>query len=300
MRTNKNTPKIALAITVALLATLISYSTFSSMRKQVEEQKKLIDVMQQTSAQRKTMDFAYAVATKELKTGEMVSEEDVDFKNFTTENPAAFENRSDVVNKVLLKNIMPGEIFTSAHIAKISSDNIDLREGYRALTLPADNFQGKSKSMHKGSVIDIYSASSDSNWFLEGVRILGFESNRVPMASDGKAPDVGILDATSISFEVPVTEVSDFISNISKNKMVLVTRSNQDLKVRRVVKKTTPTYSDFNISAKPNIKSLPAVPSSLPTLGSSISDLPSPIQPTVQGPSVEVIEANVKSKVTFD
>lgn len=302
MRTNKNRTKIILALVVAFLATIISYSAFSNMHNQMEEQQKLISVMQKTRAGEDSENFAYAVSTMDLKAGEIVSDGDVDFKQFDQKNPSGFDSRSDVVNKVLLKDIKSGEVFTSAHIAKISSDNVSLRDGYRALTLPADNFQGKSDSMKPGSSIDIYSASSDDNWVLENVRILSFESNKA-----GSSDSTTMTSASAITFEVAENNISEFISNISKGKLVLVARGANDKKVyhKRPSATKTKNYSadeSFHSSSSP---SLPNLPSTVPISnytggGSSLSGLPQPIKPIVQQPAVELIEANVKSKVTFE
>lgn len=79
MRTNKNTSKIILAIIVATLATTISYTAFSNMDGQLTEQKKLIESMQKTKASEYNDTYAYAIAVKDLKAGELVSDEDVDF-----------------------------------------------------------------------------------------------------------------------------------------------------------------------------------------------------------------------------
>lgn len=298
MRTNKNRPKIILALVVAFLATMISYSAFSNMHKQLSEQQQLIEIMQKTQkpGDNNEGNYAYAVATTDLKAGEIVSDKDVDFQQFEIENKDAFENRSDIINKVLLKDISNGDTFTSAHIAKISNDNVELREGYRALTLPADNFQGKSLKMVPGSAVDIYGTGSDSSWALEGVKIVSFEPGK------NAAPGVPtqILNASAITFEVATDDISDFISNISKGKLMLVTRGANDTKI--VHKKTKHSYSDND-----NMGSIPSLPKNLsanPPIGSlgddNLSGLPQPIQPIVQQPSVEVIEANVKSKVTFD
>lgn len=303
MRTNKNTSKIVLAVTVAFLATMISYSAFSKMQSQMSDQQKIIESMQSSKAgDSQTANYAYAVATQDLAAGEIVSDKDVDFKQFDIENKAAFENRSDVVNKVLLKGITAGETFTNAHIAKVSNDDVTLKDGYRALTLPADNFQGKSETMKVGSVVDIYSTAVDSNWFLEGIRLVSFESNKT--AVPGVAPSApDILNASSITFEVPASEISYFISNVSKGKLMLVTRNANDKQIsRKPVKK----HTSYTANSYP---SLPNLPASVPinnlqgAKGSgadNLSGLPQPIQPTAQQPAVEVIEANVKSKVTFD
>lgn len=291
MRTNKNTTKIILAISVALLATLISYSAFKNMRNQMDEQQKLIEVMQKTKVAENKGDYAYAIAKIDLKAGELVADEDVDFKQFDTINTNAFENRSDVVNKVLLKNISNGEVFTTSHIARISSDDISLRDGFRALTLPADNFQGKSDKMNTGSYVDIYSSANDSKWVLEDIRIISFESNKKSDTPD--SANIGMSDASAITFEVPVNSISDFISNISKGKLVLVARGADD---KKIFHKTQSSYnSNYSTSSIP---SLPNLPASVPI--KNLSGLPEPIQPVVQPLSVEVIEANVKSKVTFD
>lgn len=291
MRSNKNKTKIILAVTVAFLATMISYSAFKHMRNQLNEQQKLIEVMQKTEAGSKQELYAYAIAKNNLKTGEIVSDEDVDFKQFDNMNTNAFENRSDVVNKVLLKDISSGEIFTTAHIAKVSNDDVTLKDGYRALTLPADNFQGKSDTMKQGSFVDVYSTSSDNNWVLEDVRIISFDLGKninLPGSNSG------IMNANAITFEVPADSISEFISNASKSKLVLVARSANDKK--NFYKKSKGSYKgDYDANSIP---SLPKLPASVPI--KNMSGLPQPIQPTIQQPAVEVIEANVKSKVTFD
>lgn len=300
MRNNKNTSKIILAVAVAILATMISYSAFSNMHNQLQEQQKLINVMQSTKAGSENETFAYAVSTVDLKAGELVADTDVDFKQFDAKNANAFDNRSDVINKVLLKDIKSGEVFTNAHIAKISNDDVSLRDGYRALTLPSDNFQGKSDKMQPGSFVDIYSAASDNSWVLEDVRIISFESANKGIVSK---PTVSMADASAITFEVSEDSISDFISNISKSKLVLVARSANDQKV--VHKKSKP-HNHINYQSNysgSSIPSLPNLPKSVPISNFSeknYSALPQPIQPAVQQSAVEVIEANVKSKVTFD
>lgn len=304
MRNNKNTPKIILALVVAILATMISYSVFTNLRHQVNEKDKLLELMQKTQAENRLETYAYAVAKTDLKAGQMVADEDVDFKNFSTMDTNAFDNRAEVVNKILLKNIAVGEVFTNAHIAKISNDDVTLRDGYRALTLPADNFQGKADTMVPGTSIDIYSAAADDNWVLENVKIMSFEDSKgtsgasastsTSTATSAPAPTT-IENATAITFEVPVDCVTDFISNISKGKLVLVARGAND---KKIYHKRKPHYnSDSNYSANsyPALPSLPKTPQI-----KNLSGLPDPIQPVVQSPSVEVIEANVKSKVTFD
>lgn len=291
MRKNKNTSKIILATIVAILATMISYSGFSNMRSQLGEQQKLIELMQKTKTSEYKNNFAYAVATKNLKAGEIVADDEVDFQQFQIVNKNAFENRSDIVNKVLLQDITSGDVFTSSHIAKISNDDVTLKEGYRALTLPADSFQGKSEKMKVGTFVDIYSASSDDGWILENIRIVAFEGGKG--ASSPASTDSSVMDASSITFEVSANSISEFISNISKSKLVLVARGANDKKTHK--KKSQPSPSNFSAGAVPFLPNLPA---SVPI--TNMSGLPQPIKPEMQASSVEVIEANVKSKVTFD
>jgi len=290
MRKNKNTSKIVLAILVACIATTISYSAFKNMNNEMQQQQKLIEVMQNSSADNQKGTFAYAVVVKDLKAGELVADGDVDFRQFDNINTDAFENRSDVINKILLKDISNGEVFTGSHIAKISSDDVTLKDGYRALTLPADNFQGKSAKMTIGTAVDIYSAASGDNWILENVKIIGFEG---ASSAGATTAATGIKDATAITFEVNSSDISDFISNISKSKLVLVVRNSQDKKVFRKPTK----YSDSSEYGG-SVSSLPNLPASVPI--TNMSGLPEPIGPVVQPSSVELIEANVKSKVTFD
>lgn len=300
MRTNKNTSKIILATIVAILATTISYSTFKNMRSQMDEQQKLIEVMQKTTQMNNQKEtYTYAVATADLKAGEIVSDENIDFKQFDFVNKEAFENRSDVVNKVLLRDIMTGETFTTSYIARVSNDNVSLRDGYRALSLPADSFQGRSANMIPGTFVDIYSASNDTNWTLEDVKIISFDSAKKSLIDSANISSdktvTSILDANSITFEIPADEVSSLISNISKGKLVLVTRNPKDRQIvhKKAVMKEAP-------DPIPTITKLPKLPTNSAS-DDSASGLPQPIQPEAKPEkSVEVIEANVKSKVTFD
>ena len=284
MRKNKNTSKIVLALIVAILATMIAYSGFKSMNSQLSEKQKLIELMEKTKVGEYKNNFAYAVAKTNLKAGEIVSDDEVDFKQFEDENKNAFENRSDVVNKVLLQDIASGDVFTNAHIAQISNDNVALQEGYRAVTLPAGNFQGRTDKMTPGTLVDIYSATAGNDWVMEGVKIMGLEGGALGAAK--------MTNATGITFEVDADEISDFISGVSKGNLMLVERSATD---RKVVHKKRPGTAYNSI---PSVSSLPNLPSSVSI--SNFSGLPQPIQPMASENSVELIEANVKSKVTFD
>lgn len=286
MRKSKNTSKIILAVLVAILVTVISHSVFKGMNKQIEEKDKLIDLMQKTKAGAAS-EYAYAVAKSNLKSGEIVSDTDVDFQNFDAENKDAFDSRSMVINKVLLKDISSGDVFTKEHIAQISGDDISLKEGYRALTIPVNSIQGRSTKMLKGSFVDVYSSSNeDESWVLDGVRILDLEGNSLA--------GLNASNANNITFEVSVNEIADFISHASKGGITLIARNPGDRKTVAKSHKTSSRASNFS----PSYSSLPSLPTSPPI--SDFSGLPQPIQPVTNQYAVEVIEANVKSKVTFD
>lgn len=291
MRKNKNTSKIILAAAAAILATMITFSALNNQQRELSEKQKLIDLMQKTKASMtaSTETYAYAISTKDLKAGEIVSDADVDFKEFDTKEINDFENRSDVVNKVLLKDITVGEPFTAGHIAKVSSDDLTLKDGYRALTLPSDNFQGKSTKMVVGSSVDIIGASDSEDWGLENIRLIDFEGNRA-VGTTGAPSDV--TTANSITFEVPADEIANFITNISRNKLVLVARSPNDKKTFRKKSKPAPSYSASSYPSLPNL------PKTVPF--ENMSGLPQPLMPSAPASEVELIEANVKSKVTFD
>lgn len=292
MRKNKNTPKIVMAGIIAFLVMIAFYAYLNKMSNKMTEQQQVIDLMQRTNtAEDENASYAYAVATDNLKAGEMVTDIDVDFKEFDIKESNAFENRSDVVNKILLKDITSGEPFTSAHIAKVSSENLKLKDGYRAITLPAENFQGKSNKMVLGSSVDIYSANPEDGWVLEDIKIIALDNGE--SGTDQK--DTNITKATAITFEVAVGEISDIISSASKGKLVLVARNANDKRIIHKMKKSSSNKSSGFSSAG---ASLPNLPSSPPI--SNLSGLPQPIQPTIQSDAVEVIEANVKSKVTFE
>ncbi len=52
------------------------------MHNQISEQQKMIDLCKKFQAESKKETFAYAVSKNDLKAGQMVSDEDVDFKQF--------------------------------------------------------------------------------------------------------------------------------------------------------------------------------------------------------------------------
>lgn len=289
MRRSKNTSKIILAGAIAFFVMVAFYVYLNKMSNKMAEQQQVIDLMQRTNAENDTdASYAYAVATDNLKAGELVTDIDVDFKEFDIKQGDAFENRSDVVNKILLNDINSGDIFTSSQIAKVSADNIELKEGYRSITLPAESFQGKSNKMTLGSSVDIYSSNTEDDWALEDIKIIGFES----AGKDASSTDTNINNASSINFEVSVGEISDFISYASKGKLVLVARSANDKKIIHKIKHAKSSKNSSSFSSLPNLSPTPNI--------SNLSGLPQPTQPTIQSESVEVIEANVKSKVTFD
>lgn len=291
MRKNKNTSKIILAVIAAILATMITFSALNNQQKELFEKQRLIDLMQKTKVDMASAEtYAYAISTKDLKAGEIVSDADVDFKEFKIKDPNDFENRSDVVNKILLRDITTGEPFTTSHIAKVSSDDLTLKDGYRALTLPADNFQGKSAKMVVGSSVDILSAGTSDDWGMENVRIIAFEGNKT--VGSTSAPQ-DITNANAVTFEISAAEIADFITNVSKNRLVLVARSANDKKTFRKKAKPVPSYSSS--ASYPSLPNLPKAPTI-----ENMSGLPQPLMPSAPASEVELIEANVKSKVTFD
>lgn len=301
MRKNKNTSKIILALIVAFLAMAGSYSGFKNMNSELEEKNRLIQLMQTTNKPKDQGDYAYAVAKINLKAGEIISDEDVDFQSFTTINTSAFDNRSNVVNKILLKDINSGDVFTNAHIAQISSDDLTLKEGYRALTLPMSNFQGQSASMTLGSYVDIYSMSPESDWASEKTKIIGIDGGSSASGTGAKVADKGLLGASTVTFEVSTNDLSDFISNVAKGNLILVARNQNDKKiVHRKSKAPKIDIGSMGNFSPSSIPTLPNFPASSPEPVSNLSGLPQPVSPVNSSSSVEVIEANVKSQVTFD
>lgn len=303
MRKNKNTSKIILATIVAGLATMISYTVFNNMQSELAGKEQMIELMQNSKPQTPAANFAYAIATRDLKAGEIVADGDVDFKPFPQADTTAFENRTDVVNKVLLQDIAMGTVFTSAQIAKVAggSGDLTLKAGYRSLTLPADSFQGRSSKMTVGTSVDIISASDESSWALDNVKILALESSAPGAAA------TNITNASSVDFEVPVGSIADFISNVSKSKLVLVARNPKDKQsARKRTSRSSGSSSgkSFGGGYGSSMGSLPNLPNAAPPIsnlpGGDVSGLPAPIKPAAPAQEVEMIEANVKSKVTFD
>jgi Flp pilus assembly protein CpaB len=279
MRKNKNTSKIILATIVAILAAMVSYSAFNSLHQQVSEQKQLINLMHKTKSgkKKKNEKYSYAIAKKNLKAGNTLKHTDFKFKDFEEKSLTKIKNKSQLIGKILLKNIDKDEAFTMKHIGNASTDVI-IKEGYRALTMKSSNFEGKSNKMQVGTSVDIYSTSKRTKWSLEDIRIADIEGR------SGRKSN--LVDSASVTFEVPVDKISEFISNASKTKMVLVARGPNSKPKKKQEK---PKISE---PALPNLPSAPPI--------ENLSGLPLPLQPEASPVEIELIEANVKSKVRFD
>lgn len=276
---------------MAIVATVFSFGAFNGLNsnlyekeRALKEKDQLIELMkksQSTKRDKKTT-YRYFVANKDLKAGHKLEKSDIDQKTFETKKIDSVKSEKDLVGKILLKSISDGQAFSISHVPSLLDSGIELKKGYRALTLPAASFQGKTNDMEVGTSVDVFTSSSKNNWSLENIRIIGLESRT--------GDDSSMLNSQSITFEVPASDIQNFISNSSRNKMVLVARSPYDTtsKKRSVVKK----------SVAPEDTVLPSLPKA-PEI-KNLSGLPDPLQPDSSSYEVEMIEANVKSKVQFE
>ena len=173
---NKNGRKILISLLVGIIVACLSLNTFSDMQKKIREQDQLITVMKQYTEELNGKKHMYITAARNMEAGETVTENDIKITAFDEEQNDAISSKDMVIGNVLLEAVKAGQVLTGYVFTGVLQDgqNLDLRDGYRALTLSTATLDGMSKDMKTGSLIDVFSKGKDS-FVLSKVKILSLE-----------------------------------------------------------------------------------------------------------------------------
>lgn len=311
MRSKSNKKKkIIIAVCAGIIA---AFGIFSSVNKkdamidklsqELNTQKaQLANISQNISGSINDISANKAViAKKDIPAGTIINNEIIEEKHFEQALIPSDANKNlySLIGKVAAKDIKSGEFVKKADIMENNYNGLDLPSGMRAITIPVSYLQGLGSYMSKGSRVDIISTtktdSSKPQVILQDVKIISLEG-----VSDGDNQPA--TKATSITFQIPAELSANIVDAMMSGKLQIVARNLTD---RVKVKSSTTSTKNRNktVSSIKNVSNftLPEIPAITGIPSSSMSGLPSPAMPSLAPTKkVELIQANVKSEVTFD
>ncbi len=307
---NKNIKNILISLLIGVGISFYAYDLYAKQQKQITAQNQLIQVMKLRDEQLAKQTFTYFVPIKDLATGTTVTVMDIKKTTISQKQSDAITTQNDIIGSVLLRDIKEGQIFTEQDFTKIIINNDKtLREGYRALTVPTEALDGMSTDMKEGTLIDIFSKSSSEGKILSKIKIISLvplkqetivekTANTVTNEPEKKTP-LAITQAKSVTFEIPINRVQDFVEIYSAGKIMLVMRPVGDdtiIKSKKEEKQKAQTNSQNTNYDSAKLPSLPVVQT---YEDPSINELPAPIKLNKYTTSVEIIEANSKTQISF-
>lgn len=307
---NKNIKNIFISLLIGAGISYYAYDLYSKQQKQIVEQNQLIQVMKLRDEQLAKQTFTYFVPIKDLEAGTTVTVMDIKKTTVSQKQNDAITSQNNIIGSVLLSPVKEGQILTEQDFTKvIIKDDKKLREGFRALTVSVDALDGLASDMKEGTLIDIFSKSSSEGKILSKIKIISLvpikQETVVDKAANSVANEpvkkepIAITQAKSATFEVPINKVQDFVEMYSSGKIMLVMRPVGDdtvIKTKKEEKQKAKENSQKNNYDSAKLPSLPVVQT---YEDPSINELPSPIRLNSYTNSVEIIEANSKTKVSF-
>ncbi len=306
---NKNTGKILISLIIGAVVAYYAYDTYSKQQQKIIEQNQLIKVMQQRDEILAKQTFEYFVPVKDLPVGATVTVMDIKSKKTNQKQENAIISQNNIVGSVLVKTVKEGQIFVNSDFVNTSENKKHvLREGYRALTVSTEELDGLAVEMQEGVLIDIFSKSNSDEKILSKIKILSLTPAKVETvvdktvdavsnAKEEKAP-ISIIQAKTVTFEIPINKVQDFVEIYASGKAMLVMRPIGDDTVIKYKKENTKqTSSSQNVNY--NSAKLPSLPVVQTYEDPSINELPAPIKMNSSNQSIEIIEANNKTQINF-
>lgn len=298
MNFQRNKTRIIVAVTIGIIAFILINLYVGNMQKQLDTQKKLLMLMQQN--QTSVAQVEYLTATKDLKIGDVLKEEDVKLVKSQKEVKNGLKDLKEVVGEKLLEDVKVESVLTENLFAKTYQKTVGehkaLKPSQRALTLDISNFQGLSNDMVAGKSVDMYLTAKDKKWSLSNVTILSCDSNpdKTPICTS-------LTKAKTVTLAIENNKITEVIESISQGKILLVLTNPNDKSVttKQVSTNANQRLSKLNSNYSPEFDNVNDLPN-LPSLNSpETRDLPSPFMPISSGQSIEVIQANTRTKVEY-
>ncbi|MDD3150554.1 MAG: Flp pilus assembly protein CpaB [Candidatus Gastranaerophilales bacterium] len=300
MNNAQNKKKILIAVAMGFLTALTIYSAITNMNAQITNQNKVINVLtkevkkaKENTQKEMGAEFKkeYVIAKQDLKAGIELTLEMLETKEFNVNNPDVFKNINNLVGKQLKINIKKGDLILKESVLNEADINYSIPTGNRAITIPVNFIQGLASYVKIGSKVDIISTVKSQGQkpeiILENIKIISLETKNKSIITDIKS--VPSTDASAITFEIPAEKASNLVDSMVSGKLQIVVRGVQD------GKKISNHKS--NISA-----ALPKLPDDISALENrEYGALPIPQMPeTKEQKKVEIIQANMKTQMTFD
>lgn len=320
MRSNNKTKRLTIAIITGILATFAAFSLFNTINQQkdlilglnskLQEQSKEISNIKDNkillSAQNSTQQsgLVNVVAAKtDIKAGTKLNSEMLEVRqaDFLKAPDSGFNDSGMLVGKITLSDIKTGDFITKDKIIGIKGVNFNIPAGMRAITIPTQYIQGLASYITVGSRIDIISTSkgngSKPEIVLQNIRIISLEG--VTGSLDGET--MSTPSATAVTLEIPAGYASKLVNAMIGGKLQVITRGHKD---NKIIRSGDSSGGIGYVSPKISYNQvLPPAPKDIKLFqNKSYGILPEPAMPPVRSSSrkIELIQANVKSEVTFD
>lgn len=309
MHSKSNRKKMIIALTAGFLAALGMFTSFN--QKDAQEQKSINEVQILKNQMNKLSDNITIgispiskdiaiLAKQKIPVGTVLKAEMMESKQI---NPQlmptnSLNNLYSLIGKISIKDINSGDFIKNSDIAENTYTEIDLPDGMRAISVPVAYLQGLASFIKKGSCVDIISTAKTSTeqpeLILQNIKLISIDGATAGVTESNKA--------TSLTFQIPASSSARIVNAMMSGKLLIVARNFTDKKIISKNYKERIHSSKSNSSININPLSANYKLPELPTLTKiSPNGLPQPASPTASSSrKVELIQANVKSDVTFN
>lgn len=288
MRSGQNKRKVFIAIIIAGIAASAVYLLFQDLNNKLDlqgqmlfQQNKVISSLNKGKKSKnatKSKKYNFIVAKQDIKKGEKLTSEMLNIKEYSVDMPGAYSKISDILNKISIKDIKEGNVITSMDFVERSFENGYIPKGMRIITIPINFVQGVASYIKVGSKVDVISAqnnkTSEPDYILQNVEVVALE----PLKTVKQDGEITAVQASSISLQIPALKASKVVNAMQNGKIHFISRGMSDNSILQ--------------NREPEIKPLSEPPELLA--------LPEPAIPEPERESVEMIQANIKSEITFD
>lgn len=316
MNSSKKKKKLLIAILLAGILSLVIFSQINSLNRKIEENQKQIEEKNQALRSVKNQNnqigdalmsldgqmVQTVVAKENLFSRTKIKPEYLTIKSIksTSLKGSVFSDPTVLSGKILLNDVPAGSPITSKDI---DTSSFEIPVGMRAITIPMEYIQGLSSYINIGSKIDVVSAvkqeSITSEIVLQNVKVIAFETASRGSESDSSSSVQSII--TAVTLEIPAKAISRTVSAMANGKVQLISRNDRDntVVVQAVRRINRASNSFVNMGGGRPV--LPPPPNYLNPKNFGALPAPDKLGTGISGggPKVEVIQANVKSEVTF-
>ena len=240
---------------------------------------------------KETSDYEYVVTTKDIKKGDIITEDDVEIKDLQMEMTGAYQKKADVIGRSTEEEIKAGMPVIKNFLKTIevnNSENVELKNGYRAVPL-----------LIKASAIPSYVSTNKLFDLFTRENSMKIENLKI----------LNILDSTSgdgnklLILEIKKSDVPAFIDNqVATSGFIFVQKNPEEYGEYKFSssKKSSDSNKD---SASYEMPSKLPDSAYLPPISDVMKGEPEISEPAVDYTNkkqVEIIVGNTKTKMEFE